>query len=163
LTEKKNLFKLAQGEYIRPEHIEGVLKQNKFIANAYVHGDSLETYLVAIIVPDFESLKIWANSNPQLKSLTNQQLVQDSRVVAFLLQQIDEVSKSEGLKGFEMVKKIHVIPDDFSADNGLLTPTMKLKRNIAAKLFEIPIKNMYATKDSKDSKDSKQKQIKSKL
>ena len=50
----KNIFKLAQGEYIAPEKLENVYGQSAFISQIYVHGDSLQSYLVAIVVPDQE-------------------------------------------------------------------------------------------------------------
>ena len=54
---KKNIFKLSQGEYIRPEFIQNVYGASRFVANIFVHGNSLQNYLVAIIVPDAEALQ----------------------------------------------------------------------------------------------------------
>ena len=63
IDRKKNIFKLAQGEYIRPEYIENIYKQSPYIANAFVYGNSLQTFLVAIIVPDWEVIPEWAQKN----------------------------------------------------------------------------------------------------
>jgi long-chain acyl-CoA synthetase len=60
----KNIFKLAQGEYIAPEKLENVYIQSPYIQQIFVHGDSLESYLVAIIVPDFHEIKKWNSQQP---------------------------------------------------------------------------------------------------
>ena len=59
---KKNIFKLSQGEYIAPEKIENVYVRCKFIAEAFVYGDSLRDYNVAIIHPNLEALPMVAES-----------------------------------------------------------------------------------------------------
>merc|ERR1712228_759335 len=57
IDRKKNIFKLSQGEYIRPEYIQNCYKLSRYIANIFIYGNSFENYLVAIIVPDFEALE----------------------------------------------------------------------------------------------------------
>lgn len=57
---KKHIFKLAQGEYIAPEKLENIFVQSKYIQQIFVHGDSLQTYIVGIIVVDPDTTKIWA-------------------------------------------------------------------------------------------------------
>ena len=57
---KKHIFKLAQGEYIAPEKLENIFLQSKYIQQIFVHGDSLQTYIVGIIVVDPDTTKIWA-------------------------------------------------------------------------------------------------------
>lgn len=70
LSDVSDIFKLSQGEYIRPEYIENVYKQSPYIANVFVHGDSLQRFLVAIVVPDFEVLSSWAAEN-KLEKIAN--------------------------------------------------------------------------------------------
>ena len=63
IDRKKNIFKLSQGEYIVPEKIENKIGQSHYIAQMFVYGDSLQHYLVAIIVPDKPVLDQWTRAN----------------------------------------------------------------------------------------------------
>ena len=60
IDRKKNIFKLAQGEYIAPDKVEGKLQQSLYIAQIFCYGDSLQANLVAIVVPDQPMLEKWA-------------------------------------------------------------------------------------------------------
>lgn len=59
---KKQIFKLSQGEYISPEYLESVYTHQKLIKQIFVYGDSLQDYLVGMIVPDPDEVLLWANS-----------------------------------------------------------------------------------------------------
>jgi len=148
IDRKKNLFKLSQGEYIRPEHIEGVYKQTPQLANVFVHGDSNENFLVAIVYPEAEALKEFCKQNG-IKGATIKDQVADPRVEAWLFDLMEATAKREKLRGFEAVRRIYVSGEDFGVENGLLTPTMKLKRNEAKKYFATHIKRMYTEGEKK--------------
>ena len=137
IDRKKNLFKLSQGEYIRPEFIEGVYKQCKSIANIYVHGESTENYLVAIVIPDFEVLGI-KGVEAQKKA------IKDEKLFKKIQHEMEHIAVQEKLRGFEFVKKFILDGDDFSVENGMLTPTFKLKRNEAKKKYGRLIKELYS-------------------
>jgi len=107
IDRRKNIFKLAQGEYIRPEYIEGVYKQSPFIGSIFVHGNSDETYLVAIISPDFETVVPWAKQNNiQHKSL--KELCSNPLLHSKISEEMNILGNREKLTGFEKVKKICV-------------------------------------------------------
>jgi len=142
IDRKKNIFKLSQGEYIRPEYIEVIYKQNKYIANSFVYGDSFQNYLVAIVVPNFEYLNAWAKQN-NIVAKTNEDLIKNPAANKFILSQMDQTGKQENLNGFEHAKKITLVSEDFSAENGLLTPSLKLKRHEAKIRFANQIKALY--------------------
>jgi long-subunit acyl-CoA synthetase (AMP-forming) len=63
IDRKKNIFKLAQGEYVAPEKLENVYTKSEYIAQSFVHGDSLQSELVAVIVPEAETVIAWAKKN----------------------------------------------------------------------------------------------------
>jgi len=92
----------------------------------FVHGDSLQSKLVAIVVPDQEYLEDWAKKNGFGGNYT--ELCQNLKVVQIILEDMKKQGKLAKLKGFEFPKAIYVEPEPFSPENGLLTPTFKLKR-----------------------------------
>ncbi|CAO3665415.1 unnamed protein product [Umbelopsis ramanniana] len=145
IDRKKNIFKLAQGEYIAPEKIENVYAKNTLLAQIYLHGDSLQSSLVAIVVPDPEALNVLAAKIPSVagKKLSFQELCKHPDVNAAILADMDKTGRKAGLRGFEYARKIHLESDPFSIENELLTPTMKVKRPQAAKYYQDQIKAMY--------------------
>ncbi|OQS00035.1 Long-chain-fatty-acid--CoA ligase [Thraustotheca clavata] len=130
---KKNLFKLSQGEYVAPEKVENVIQSSTLVAAAFVYGDSLRSSLVAVIVPDESAItNLAATLN---LSGTIADWCKSPKINERILQDIVRVSKAEGLFGFETVRAIHLEPVPFSVDNGLTTPTFKLKRHAATKIY----------------------------
>ena len=150
IDRKKNLFKLAQGEYVAAEKIESVYKSCNRISNIYVHGDSTETYLVALVFPDEENVNITDPSSGKkmklVEILKNEKL--NKKLAYEVLKEMHAAAKKEKLRGFEVVKKIVLLGEDFTVENGLLTPSFKLKRHVAAQTFSGAIKGMYADTDA---------------
>ena len=159
---KKNIFKLAQGEYIAPEKLEGTFLKSNFVAQIYVHGDSLQSELVGVVVPDQEFSIKWAIENgvlaadtvpppPPVPNAPLHPLVKtvaaSPKFVAALLKDLEAVGKKDKLRGFEFIKAVYCYHDLFS-EAGLLTPTFKLKRSEAAALFRPQIDDMYKHLDS---------------
>ncbi|KAM9832652.1 long-chain-fatty-acid--CoA ligase 5 [Neosynchiropus ocellatus] len=142
IDRKKNIFKLAQGEYIAPEKIENVYVRSGPVAQVFVHGDSLQSCLVAIVVPDSEVLPDFA------KRLgcygTFEELCKNKEVKKAILSDMVRLGKESGLKSFEQVKDLHVHPEQFTIENGLLTPTLKAKRAELKALFQTQIDSLYA-------------------
>uniref|UniRef100_A0A3B3XEA4 Long-chain-fatty-acid--CoA ligase n=1 Tax=Poecilia mexicana TaxID=48701 RepID=A0A3B3XEA4_9TELE len=144
IDRKKNIFKLAQGEYIAPEKIENVYVRCSPVAQVFVHGDSLQSSLVAIVVPDADVLPGFA------KSLGIQGSIEElckSTVVLKLIWLLDSKELNHiylSLSSPLQVKDVHLHPELFTIENGLLTPTLKAKRAELKELFQPQIDKLYA-------------------
>uniref|UniRef100_A0A7N6FA83 Long-chain-fatty-acid--CoA ligase n=1 Tax=Anabas testudineus TaxID=64144 RepID=A0A7N6FA83_ANATE len=142
IDRKKNIFKLAQGEYIAPEKIENVYVRSGPVAQVFVHGDSLQSCLVAIVVPDPEVLPSLAKNLGCQGSM--EELCKNPKIKKAILSDMTKLGKEAGLKSFEQVKDVHLHPELFSIENGLLTPTLKAKRAELKDLFQPQIDRLYA-------------------
>jgi len=138
IDRKKNIFKLSQGEYIAVEKIENVLTQSLFIGQCFVYGDSFQSSLVAIVVPDEEAVAKWAADNGGNTSSTMEQLCQSKDLYKLIMDDIKTIGRRNGLHGFEIPKAIHLEHQPFTVENNLVTPTFKLKR--------IPLRQQYQSK-----------------
>ncbi|XP_054454365.1 long-chain-fatty-acid--CoA ligase 5 isoform X1 [Anoplopoma fimbria] len=142
IDRKKNIFKLAQGEYIAPEKIENVYVRSGPVAQVFVHGDSLQSCLIAIVVPDPEVLPGLAKNIGCQGSF--EELCKNTEIKKAILSDMTKLGKEAGLKSFEQVKDLHLHPEQFSIENGLLTPTLKAKRAELKALFQPQIDKLYA-------------------
>uniref|UniRef100_A0A452UCG8 Arachidonate--CoA ligase n=1 Tax=Ursus maritimus TaxID=29073 RepID=A0A452UCG8_URSMA len=143
IDRKKHIFKLAQGEYIAPEKIENIYLRSEPVAQVFVHGESLQAFLIAIVVPDVETLCSWARKKGFEGSF--EELCRNKDVKKAILEDMVRLGKDSGLKPFEQVKGISLHPELFSIDNGLLTPTMKAKRPELRNYFRSQIDELYST------------------
>jgi long-chain acyl-CoA synthetase len=144
---KKNIFKLAQGEYVAAEKIETVMMRCPLVAQIFVYGDSLQAYLVGVVVPEAEEVASWAKQEG-LSVTKLAEVVKSAeagpKLKAAIYAQITAAAKAAKLAGFEMVKKLHVEPELWTVDNGLLTPTFKSKRPDLKKHYQAQLDAMYA-------------------
>nr|KAF6321968.1 acyl-CoA synthetase long chain family member 5 [Pipistrellus kuhlii] len=138
---KKNIFKLAQGEYIAPEKIENVYSRSAPVQQIFVHGESLRSSLVAVVVPDSEVLPTFAAKLGVKGSF--EELCQNQVIKQAILEDLQKIGKEGGLKSFEQVKSIYLHSEPFSIENGLLTPTLKAKRGELSKYFQTQINSLY--------------------
>jgi long-chain acyl-CoA synthetase len=96
------------------------------VAQSFVYGDSLQSTLVAIIVPDEQPFVNWAHANGfPGKSLA--ELIADDNVCKAVQKALESQGRANGLKGFENVKSVYLTTEQFSVDNDCMTPTFKLK------------------------------------
>ncbi|XP_031097760.1 long chain acyl-CoA synthetase 6, peroxisomal-like [Ipomoea triloba] len=142
IDRKKNIFKLAQGEYVAPEKIENVYAKSKFIAQCFVYGDSLNSSLVAIVSVDPEILTAWA-ATEGIKYNDLEELCSNAKARSAVLADMDAIGKEAQLRGFEYAKAVTLVPEPFTLENGLLTPTLKIKRQQAKAYFAKAIEEMY--------------------
>ncbi|KIX09608.1 uncharacterized protein Z518_00688 [Rhinocladiella mackenziei CBS 650.93] len=150
IDRRKNVLKLAQGEYISPERIEGVyLSSLSYLAQAFVHGDSVQTFLVGIfgVQPDvfatFASRVLGRKiSEADMKAI--QAACDDPKIKAAVLKDLDKAGRKKKFAGYERVRNIRLYIEPFSIENELLTPTLKLKRPVAAKEYRGVLDELYA-------------------
>jgi len=142
IDRRKNIFKLAHGEYIAPEKLENIYVQSKYILQCWVYGDSLKSQCIAIIVPDQDQVKLWAQEKG-LPPEDPQALCGNPELQKSILEDMEVKGKQAGLKGFEVVKTIHLVPTPFTVEEDLLTPTFKIKRQQAKQRFQNEIEEMY--------------------
>ncbi|RLN87965.1 hypothetical protein BBJ28_00020614, partial [Nothophytophthora sp. Chile5] len=141
---KKNIFKLSQGEYVAIEKIENVYTKSKYVAQLFAYGDSLQSCLVGILVPDPEMAEAWAQERGlEGANATSARVVGHPEFQKTVLEDMASVAKAAELRGFELVKNVHFHPEPFSLEDGLITPTFKLKRPQLKTFFQAQITQLY--------------------
>ncbi|EKX35756.1 hypothetical protein GUITHDRAFT_160181, partial [Guillardia theta CCMP2712] len=148
IDRKKNIFKLAQGEYVAPEAVENAVSACKWVGQCWIYGNSYENYVIGIIVPDQEVLLKWAQSNKPNMSVAD--LVKDPAVKKMIFDDIIATGRSAKLRGFELPKQIdfeteiNQLGQGFTIEGDLITPTLKLRRPNLLKKYQSKIDAMYA-------------------
>ncbi|EIM90194.1 acetyl-CoA synthetase-like protein [Stereum hirsutum FP-91666 SS1] len=148
----KNIMKLAQGEYVALEKIENIYSTHPLVQQFFVHGDGLKSYLLAVVVLDpitFAQLagKISGTRLSEKDVEAMRALCADERVVKAVLADLLREGKKNGLKGFEIPKRIHLSMDPFTIEENTLTPTLKLRRKDAFNKYAKELTALYALPD----------------
>jgi len=141
---KKELIKTAGGKYIAPQPIEGMVKRNKFVANAVLYGDRRK-FPIVLVVPNFDNLERWARER-NLTYATRAELIQLPDVQAKVEREV--MSTLRELAKFETPKKVVLLENDFTIESGELTPTLKVKRRVVEKRYKDVIDAAYAAGDA---------------
>jgi len=132
----KEQYKLETGKYVVPSPLEEELKLSPYIANVMVHGAN-KPFNVALIVPDAEAIGRWIQDN----GVDACDVTKDERVRALIA---DEIKKHSGsFKSYERPEKFLLVSEDFTTDNGMLTPTLKLKRRSVLARYEKQLEALY--------------------
>jgi long-chain acyl-CoA synthetase len=137
---KKELIKTSGGKFIAPQPIENSLKLNPLVGTAVVIGDRRK-FAFALISPNFALLEDWARSN-DVAFRSRAELVAHAKVQALYDGIVEDINR--GLARFEKLKRVLLVPDEFTADNGALTPTLKLRRRVVEDRYRRQIDDLYA-------------------
>lgn len=113
------------------------------VAQIFVTGDSFHSHLVAIIVPEESVLRRLGAANGVSANLSLKELCEHPTLIKLVQKELDDESTKVKLAGFERIKKLYLHHELFSVDNELLTPTFKLRRGDAQKMFIKQIEQMY--------------------
>jgi long-chain acyl-CoA synthetase len=142
----KEQYKLENGKYVVPTPLEEAIKLSPYVANAMVYGDN-KPFNVALVVASVPALKKWAQDNTIALPDGADAILKDDRVRALFKQEIEKYGAA--FKGFESIQDFALIADDFTTDNGMLTPSLKLKRRKVIETFGPVIESLYAKRASK--------------
>ena len=129
----KDLFKLSNGKYVAPLQIESLLKQSPLVSQAVVVGSGRKQ-VGALIVPDWETLKQTLKDEGITATGSREELCENSYVVKRV--QRDAIEFTREVNDYERVKKVYLLPREFSIDKGEMTPTLKIKRGVIDEKFE---------------------------
>ena len=152
LTERlKDLYKTSNGKYIAPQVLETMLGQDKYIEQVAVIGDGRK-YVSALIVPDFEELKAYADKK-HITHDTIEDLVNNADIRKMIEERINDYQK--GLASYEQIKRFVLLPKAFTMENGELTNTLKIRRPVINKRYRPLIDAMYAA-DYRKKKDKQE-------
>ncbi|ELP93982.1 long-chain-fatty-acid--CoA ligase, putative [Entamoeba invadens IP1] len=131
IDRKKNLFKLAQGEYIAVEPLENLYCLNNLVQNIFIYGESTDDFIVAIVVPeqkDFEEFMAHTCGYQGTSFADYSAFAAKKSVKLALMRELETHARGKGVPGYEIVKNIFVETTPFSEANDLLTPSFKLRR-----------------------------------
>ena len=141
LTERlKDLFKTSNGKYIAPQVLETLLGQDKYIEQVTIIGDGRK-YVSALIVPDFEELKAYAEKK-KIEYRNVEELVNNADIHKMMEERINDYQKD--LASYEQIKRFVLLPKPFTMESGELTNTLKIKRAVINKRYRPLIDAMYA-------------------
>jgi long-chain acyl-CoA synthetase len=137
---KKEIFKTSGGKYVAPMPIENKMKENHFIEQMMVVGAERK-FTAALIVPSYTNLKPWCAKN-DITFTSNKELIKDSRVIELYQSIVDGFNPE--FNHVEQVKKVTLLPEEWSIDSGELTPTGKMKRKVITEKYKAEIDRIYS-------------------
>jgi len=141
IDRKKEMFKISGGKYVIPQPIETKLVESKFIEQAMVIGDGMK-FASAFIVPNYAHLLDWAkNDAPELADMTKEDFLTNPVIIKKVNQEVRRANQHFG--NWEQIKKPIILRDEFTIENGELTPTLKMKRKVILEHHQEEFNNLY--------------------
>jgi long-chain acyl-CoA synthetase len=147
----KEQYKLENGKYVVPTPLEEQYKLSAYVNNVMVYGDN-KPYNVALVCANVEAVKKWAAENGVSETDT-EKLLAHPKVKDLFTKELDHYG--EKFKGFEGVKDFVLISEDFTTDNGLLTPSLKVKRRKVVEKYDSLIQALYAKRKAAPAEGQK--------
>jgi len=142
IDRRKDLVKLQHGDYVSLARVENQLLTSPLVDNICVYGSPYYAYLIALIVPNRNQLTSLANKL-KIDSSSFEQLCEDGRVVTAVQKELAEHAKRSKMDKAEIPLKLHLCTEIWSADMGLLTEALKLKRKPIEAYYEPIIDELY--------------------
>ncbi|MCX8011231.1 MAG: AMP-binding protein, partial [Ignavibacteria bacterium] len=138
---KKHLFKTSGGKYIAPQPLENLFQTSKYIDQFVLIGDN-KTFLSALITPDFEAIKEYADTH-KIPYESTSDLVKSPEIYDLIEKDIANLQKD--LAAYERVRKFVLLEKPFTIDDGELTPSLKIRRKLVEERYSDLINSMYLT------------------
>ncbi|HEV7179317.1 MAG TPA: hypothetical protein VGN11_05570, partial [Candidatus Baltobacteraceae bacterium] len=135
---KKEVFKTDTGKYVSPARVESAIKRSVFVAQAMVIGDG-RPHPAALICPNWELLRMEMGIDA---SSTPEEMIARPDVVEFITAQVR--NQTADLASYEQIRRIVVIPHEFTVESGELSPSMKIKRRVVEARYKDQIDQAYA-------------------
>jgi long-chain acyl-CoA synthetase len=137
---KKEIFKTSGGKYVAPQVMENKLKASRFIEQVMVIGEN-RNFPAALVVPEFNFLKDYCERKG-IPFTSREQVIADERIRTRIFKEV--AVANEGLGQWEQVKKIELLPQEWTIDGGELTPTLKLRRKQILTKYSALVERIYA-------------------
>ncbi|WP_313262157.1 AMP-dependent synthetase/ligase [Sphingobacterium sp.] len=145
IDRKKEMFKISGGKYVVPQPIEKKLLESNYIEQAMVIGDG-QKFASAFIVPNYAHLQDWSrNEAPELKGMPKDQFLTETKVVRKINKEVQLANQHFG--NWEQIKKPIILSDEFTIENGELTPTLKMKRKVILEKYKKEFEELYHLAD----------------
>lgn len=138
---KKDLFKLSNGKYVAPQQIESLLKQSEFVSQVVIVGAGRKQP-VALIVPEWEALRQALTKAGEKFPADHTELARFPGAIKRVQGDVAQLTRE--LADYERIRRIALLPNEFSIDNGELTPTLKVKRRVIDQKFGSLIEELYS-------------------
>lgn len=139
---KKEIFKTSGGKYIVPQAMENRLKQSRFIEQAMVIGEG-EKFPAVFIVPNFAFVKEWAQRHAlDFSNSINETIIENQLLIDRINEEIAAINKEYG--SWEQLKKVKILPQEFTIEGGELTPTLKFKRKKILEKYQTQYQAIYS-------------------
>jgi len=138
---KKEIFKTSGGKYVAPQPVENKMRESPYIEQIMVIGSGRK-FVSALIVPSMIQVRKWLQDSGTPAPADNGQLVKVPEVDKLIRTQLDKYN--EGFNPVEQVKKFTLLPEEWTINNGELTPSLKVKRKVIEQKYAPLIEKMYA-------------------
>ena len=131
----------AGGKNVAPAVLEDRLRAHRLVSQCIVVGDQ-RPFIAALITLDAEALPGWLESKGKPADQTAEQVREDPELMAEIDAAVKDANKA--VSQAEAIKKFTILGTDFTEDNGMLTPSLKLKRSVVMKEFDAEVEALYA-------------------
>ena len=143
IDRKKEMFKISGGKYVIPQPIEKKLLESNYIEQAMVIGDG-QKFASAYIVPNYAHLIDWSKTEaPEIRDLPKEQFLKQEKIVRKINKEVQLANKHFG--NWEQIKKPIILSNEFTIEEGELTPTLKMKRKVILEKYKREFEALYHT------------------